>query len=105
MNERDEIESRLRGFDHAPGEAVKRSVLGEFRRRRRDGGRPRDPAPLWRRPVPLYAVAALLVLATGLTLAAGKSGVFPRGPGAASRHVAADSTRVPAWSTVVCDQL
>ncbi|MEJ2722084.1 MAG: hypothetical protein P8181_13245 [bacterium] len=67
-DEHQDIEETLKNFRHIPGPSVKRSVLSRFAARPAAGRK----LNVWRRPVPLYAVAAQTVIALGLGLLAAR---------------------------------
>jgi hypothetical protein len=72
MNRKLDIEDLLMRFRIIPGARVKRAVLAKYAERH---GRARGGAGtinLWKRPVPLYLAAALIVLAAGLSFIGGQ---------------------------------
>lgn len=73
-----DIEEALKRFENEPGPEVKRSVMARFSQRFRG----RQPAPnaaaFWKKPVPLYAAAAVIVVAVGLSFVAGRKTSGPR---------------------------
>jgi hypothetical protein len=60
-----DIEDVLKKYEHKPDSRVKQTVLARFADRTRTRLKP-DMRGLWCRPVPLYLVAAQLVIAIGL---------------------------------------
>lgn len=67
-----DIEEALKRFHHEPGERTRRTVLDEFRRTHRRSGPARGAAGFMKRRVPLYAVAAALLICVGLSFRAGQ---------------------------------
>jgi hypothetical protein len=72
MNRKLDIEDLLMRFRITPGERVKRAVLARFAERRGGAGAAPGRMSVWRRPVPLYAAVALVLLAAGLSFAGGQ---------------------------------
>jgi len=99
MNEHDDLEHTLQSFAHEPAPAVRRAVLAA-------GVRPAT-ASWWRRPVPLYAVAVLLVVAVGLSLAVARGGraVPPIGAPAVGPTADGPAAAPLPWATAVRDQI
>ena len=93
MTDHDDLEHTLRRFRHEPADRVRRAVL--------DAGFARSPQPWWRRPVPLYAVAALLAVAVGLSVTVVRGG---RGPAGGEAGTPAAAEALP-WTVADCDQL
>ena len=73
-----DIEDVLKKYRHKPGRQVKQSVLARFGDRTRLRVKP-GIARMWRRPVPLYLVAAQLIIALGLGFFAAKILPVPKG--------------------------
>ncbi len=99
MNEHDDLERTLQSFAHDPAPAIRRTVLAACVRP--------AAAPFWRRPVPLYAVAALLVLAVSLSLAVSRGGraALPAGAPAIGPTADGPAAATLPWATAVCDQI
>jgi hypothetical protein len=84
MNAKHDIEELLKRFRIQPSPRVKRAAMARYAeslgRGERLGGLPkvagagsdRGGAGLWRRPVPLYIAAALIVVAAGLAFVGGQ---------------------------------
>jgi len=73
MNTKLNIEELLKRFRSEPGPRVKRAVLSKYAER---CGRTRgaaNAAPFWRRSVPLYFAAALIVVIAGLSFVGGQT--------------------------------
>ncbi len=96
MTEHDDLEARLKAFDHDPAPRVRHAVLTAHRAQH---GRP----PFWRRGIPIYAVAALLALAVGLTWVVGQAPTNARLAATRAQPAARDSVLV--WATAVWDQI
>lgn len=72
MNEKRDIETLLKQYRHEGGDRPKQAVLAAFQRRH---GRKRpdaSAASFWRRPVPLYAMVATLVILAAVSFLAGQ---------------------------------
>ena len=71
MNTKLDIENLLKRFRSEPAPRVKRAVLAKYSERY---GRARAvaDAPFWRRPVPLYFVAGLIVATAGFSFVGGR---------------------------------
>ncbi len=72
MNKDIDIEAELRRYRREPGAGVKRSVLSSYADSYRRGVAAGDRGGFWKRPMPLYAAAAMLVAAIGLSFLAGR---------------------------------
>jgi hypothetical protein len=72
MSDNFDVEKALGKYKHTPGEATKQSITDEFGRASTAGNRGRRPAGFWRKPVPMYSVAAALVVAIGLSFVVGQ---------------------------------
>lgn len=104
-----DVEDALKKYRGGPGAGVKQSVLARFTRTlgtgRRETGR---RVGLWRRPVPLYVVAATIVIAAGLAFVAGQLAATgqvpgpPKTPLEAENAATADQLR---WEAVADDIL
>ena len=73
MNTKLDIENLLKRFRSDPSPRVKRAVLSKYAER---CGRTRgtaDATRFWRRSVPLYFAATLIVVAAGLSFVGGQS--------------------------------
>jgi hypothetical protein len=73
MNTKLDIENLLKRFRSDPSPRVKRAVLSKYAER---CARPRETAgaaPFWRRSVPLYFAATLIVVAAGLSFIGGQT--------------------------------
>jgi hypothetical protein len=92
MGRNEDLEGRLMSFGHETDPRVKRAVMEEFCRRRP----PRTSRSVWVRPVPLYAVLALVLLAAGLSWVLGQ-----RLTGRGSRRSA--EPLVATWATAERD--
>ena len=80
MNDRHDIEEQLEGFRHRPGGRVKKAVMDAYA----DGDAPvRGTGGFWRRPVPLYAAAAVAIVMVGLSFLAGVQARRPAAPATA----------------------
>jgi hypothetical protein len=72
MNTKLNIENLLKRFRSEPSPRVKRAVMSRFAER---CGRSREAAgaaPFWRRSVPLYFAAVLIVVTAGLSFVGGQ---------------------------------
>lgn len=72
MNAKLDIEELLKRFRSEPSPRVKRTVLSRYAGRCGRARRVAGAAELWRKPVPLYFVAALIVVAAGLSFVGGQ---------------------------------
>jgi hypothetical protein len=97
MSDRHDIEEQLKQFRHDPGAQTKERVMSSYRRAHAVG------APFWRRPVPLYAAAAFVVVMVGVSFAAGRRVSATAGAGEVSPSVPV-SIDVE-WSRAECDLL
>lgn len=68
MNDRHDIEAQLKAFRHRPDDRVKGAVMEAYAAGSATDTRRRG---FWRRPVPLYAAAAVVVVTVGLSFFAG----------------------------------
>lgn len=68
MTDHRDIEEALREFEHDPAAGVKDAVMAAY------GEAYRAPArtELWKRPVPLYAAAAVVIFLAGMSFVAGR---------------------------------
>ncbi len=67
-----DIEKLLKQYRSDPGPGVKQSLMNHFRKIH-GGGKPiAGGGRLWTRPVPLYYLAASVLIAIGLSFAAGR---------------------------------
>jgi hypothetical protein len=72
MNVKLDIEELLKRFRSEPSSRVKRTVLSRYAERCSGAQEIAGAAKLWRRPVPLYFAAALIVVAAGLSFVGGQ---------------------------------
>ena len=72
MNAKLDIEELLKRFRSEPSPRVKRTVLSRYAERCSRTRGVAGAAKLWRRPVPLYFAAALIVVAAGLSFVGGQ---------------------------------
>jgi hypothetical protein len=72
MNRKLDIEDLLMRFRITPGARVKRAVLSRYAEHYRPARGAAGTMRGWRRPVPLYVAAALVVLAAGLSFIGGQ---------------------------------
>lgn len=72
MNAKLDIEELLKRFRSEPSLRVKRTVLSRYAERCSRARRVAGATELWRRPVPLYFAAALIVVAAGLSFVGGR---------------------------------
>ena len=72
MNDNFDVEGFLRRSPVGPDSGVKRSVMARFEDK--SGTRRRSPGrtAFWKRPVPLYAAVAGLILSIGIAFLAGR---------------------------------
>jgi len=68
-----DIEDAMRRYEAQPSARVKQSVLARFGAMRHAGTAHGSAPGFWKQRVPLYAVAAALVIVVGLSFAAGRS--------------------------------
>jgi hypothetical protein len=68
MTDHRDIEETLKRFDRAPDAETKAEVMSAYRRAFEAGAR----AGFWRRPVPLYAAAAVIVVLVAASFVAGQ---------------------------------
>jgi hypothetical protein len=80
MKRDSDIERLLKRYPSDPGPEVKRSVLGRFSRAFAYGRSPGHEVGFWKRPIPLYAAAAAVILALGLSFFAGRWATAPEMP-------------------------
>lgn len=74
MSRKLDIEDLLMRFRSEPSARVKRAVLARYAERYGRGRRGTAGAiGLWRRPVPLYVAAALVLVAAGLSFMGGRT--------------------------------
>jgi hypothetical protein len=67
-----DIEGELRKYHSDPSPHVKRSVLERFRRKYRGGNAFMRLLGLWKNPVPVYIVAAVVIMAAFAAFLAGQ---------------------------------
>jgi hypothetical protein len=72
MNRKWDIEDLLMHFRIEPGTRVKRAVLSKYMERYRSARVDTGAREMWRRPVPLYVAAALVIIAAGLSFIGGQ---------------------------------
>jgi hypothetical protein len=105
-----DVEGALGRFRHEPSARVKRSVMTAFRHTFRGGDRGGRRVRFWRRPVPLYAAAATLLVLVGLSFALGRttsraggsqSGLSPERPGGKNVVTSQDMNWVAAENDVL----
>jgi len=72
MNTKPNIEELLKRFRSDPAPRVKRAVLSKYAERFGRGRTAAGAERLWRRSVPLYVAAALIVVASGLSFVGGQ---------------------------------
>lgn len=97
MKDEFDVEGLLRRYNAGPGEHTKKSVMDRFNRAR---GAHAERGGFWRRPVPLYRAAIVLLLLVGLSFAAGRQ--FSSGP--AARYSGPDQApALPAAAVDVID--
>ena len=72
MNAKLNIEELLKRFRSDPSPRVKRAVLSKYAERCGRRRRAADAEQLWRRSVPLYFAATLIVVAAGLSFIGGQ---------------------------------
>ncbi len=77
---KDDFEEILKKYKNSPGPQVKTAVLGKFIRDAGNRASNRAPFGFWRRPVPLYSAAAILVVLAGLSFYAGRATSARRSP-------------------------
>jgi len=68
-----DIENLLKRFRSEPSPRVKRAVLARYAERRGHAKGAAAAAPFWRRSVPLYFAAALVVVVAGLSFVGGQT--------------------------------
>jgi hypothetical protein len=104
MKRDNDIERLLKGYPSAPGPEVKRSVLARFSAVFATGHTPDHAVVFWKRPIPLYAAAAGVVLALGLSFVAGRWAATPERP---AYHELNQPAAAPAvtWEAAVNDLL
>ena len=103
-----DIEKMLKQYKSDPGPQVKQSVLSRFNGLYGSGASARE-GRWWARPVPLYAFAAAICLAIGLSFFAGRATSLSRQqnttPTGASTAAYADSLQDIEWHVAPNDLL
>jgi hypothetical protein len=107
MEDRDQIETRLREYRHVPRDSTRRAAVDAFERQQRRGGRPSGYRRPWSRTVPAYLAIGLMAVAAGLAFVAGR--YTAAGPGALAGRDGGTGESGPAepeltWSIAVQDQ-
>lgn len=77
MKDDHDIEDILRNNDLHPSARVKQRVLSEFKRAAGSDSASVVPMSFWRRPVPLYAAVASMVVLVALSFVAGTKSARP----------------------------
>lgn len=75
MTDHDDVEQQLRTFRHHPHERTKRAVMSAYEKSRGAGTTRRRA--FWRRPVPLYAAAAVALVLVGVSFIVGRQVAAP----------------------------
>jgi len=104
MNEDIDIENILKRYRSDPSPKVRRSVLSRFTHTFGS----REPVSLWKKPIPLYLVAAKIVIAVGISFFAGQRMAQPeRQPEALHEPIQENSitTQEIKWEVAVNDLL
>jgi hypothetical protein len=73
MNTKLNIENLLKRFRSEPSPRVKRAVMSRYAERCGRSQKAAGAAPFWRRSVPLYFAATLIVVAAGLSFVGGQT--------------------------------
>jgi len=73
MNAKLNIEELLKRFRSEPAPRVKREVMSKYAERCGRAQGTADAAPFWRRSVPLYFAAALIVVTAGISFVGGQT--------------------------------
>jgi hypothetical protein len=68
MTDHRDIEETLKQFDHVPAEGTRDAVMAAYRHTRGD----RAGVVFWKRPVPLYAAAVIVVVLVAASFVAGQ---------------------------------
>ncbi len=103
MTEHDDFEDELKRFHHETDPRVKRSVMEAYGNRLGRGRLGPGRVPLWKRTIPIYAVAALLAIAVGVTWTLGRARIGDRAGATAARNAPGDTALV--WATAERDQI
>jgi hypothetical protein len=98
MKDEFDVEGSLKDYEHKPSAPTKQSVLAEFEKR---AGR----VALWKRPVPLYAAAVVLVIAMGFSFAAGQRSIPGASPKVTGHEDAVVTSDDIEWTSAVRDFL
>jgi hypothetical protein len=91
MNVKPDIENLLKRFRSEPSLRVKRAVLAKYAERRGHAKGAAEAAPFWRRSVPLYSAAVLIVFVAGLSFVGGLTLSRPAGSPEESTLAAKDT--------------
>ena len=87
MKDNHDIEDVLKKSGVTPSPRVKDRVLSEFSRALGNNNARGVKASFWRTPIPLYAVAASVVILVGLSFVAGQKTSRPESPPAAVQEL------------------
>lgn len=82
-----DIEDVLRSHSSGPSARVKRTVLTAFKDNFKSKGYRYSTVGFWRKPIPLYIVAASLVVLMGISYFAGKRAIRRDGRPVASKEL------------------
>ncbi|MCK5619572.1 MAG: hypothetical protein KAJ17_09230 [Candidatus Krumholzibacteria bacterium] len=82
-----DIEDALKKSQLRPSPRVKKRLLSEFMRSHGAKHAQSVEPGFWKKPIPLYAVAASLIILVGLSFAAGQKTSRPESPPTASQEL------------------
>jgi hypothetical protein len=109
MENRNDVEKIIRRFRKKPGETVRRNVLARFELQVASKAPETAGPPLWRKSIPVYAVAVLLFVCAAGAFVAGRqsSGIGPPEAGnepATPETILTTAEDIP-WHTTARDLL
>ncbi len=109
MNRKWDVEDLLMRFRVEPAARVKRAAMARYSERYGRERRPTGAAGMWRRPVPVYLMAALVLLSSALSFVGGRSlsreREIPKGASAAAQDSLAEAALERSWQAAPRDVL
>jgi hypothetical protein len=87
MKDNHDIEDMLKKTDLNPSPRVKDRVLSEFQRTLGSNNARVAKMRFWKKPIPLYAAAASVIILVGLSFVAGQKTARPESPPTAAQEL------------------